>query len=182
MLLSAVCLLTLLGLIACAEPGTVNEYEVKAAFVFNFTQFVEWPEAAFPDAASPVCIGILGDDPFGPILDQVVQGETVKGRKLVLKRSKRVEDLKNCQVVFIARSEKARLSQILSGLQGTGALTVSEIEGCAERGCIINFFLQANKLRFEINPEAARSKGLKLSAQLLSLARIAGPGAVKGTP
>jgi len=155
-----------------AQTPVSKEYQVKAAFLFNFAQFVEWPPAAFADAAAPFCIGILGDDPFGTALDQTLQGETIHNRKLIVERSRRVEDLKDCQIIFISKSEKGRVFEILSQLNARPALTVSEVEGFTRRGGGINFYREGNRVRFEINPGAAQREGLKISSQLLSLGKI----------
>lgn len=152
-----------------------KEYEVKAACLFNFGQFVEWPAAAFAATNSPLGIGVLGADPFGEYLNQIVQNETIKGRKVTIQSSRRVEDLLSCHVLFISKSEKGRLPQILAALGNTSVLTVGEVEGFAERGVMINFYLQGNKVRFEINPTAAQRQGLKISSQLLKLGKIVGP-------
>src|SRR5881394_957037 len=170
------CALSLLILIltamwpARAQPS--KEYEVKAAFLFNFAQFVEWPPAAFADANSPILIGVLGDDPFGPVLDQTVQGETINHRKLIILRSQQAADLRNCHLVFISKSEKSRLTDIFDSLGSASVLTVSETENFARRGGIINFFLDGNKIRFEINADAAQRKGIKISSQLLKLGKV----------
>jgi hypothetical protein len=158
----------------------VREYDLKAAFLFNFTHFVEWPAEAFASDSAPIVIGILGDDPFGPVLDKIIDGETIRNRKLVIKRSRQVEDLKDCQVLFISKSEKSHIGQILNGLDDTSIFTVSETEGFARRGGVTNLFLQGNKVRFEINVEAARRKGLKISAQLLALGTVVGSTAASG--
>ena len=162
------------GLVGRAESPAFNEYEVKAAFLFNFTQFVEWPPAAFATAASPIHIGVLGDDPFGELFDQTVRGEMVKNRTIVIKRARRVEDLTNCHVLFIAKSEKPRLVQIMSVVQGRPILTVSDLDQFNRRGGIINFFFEGNKVRFEINLAAAERAGLKISSKLLKLGKVAG--------
>ena len=164
------------------DSATIKEYQLKAAFLFNFVQFVEWPPEAFAGPDAPVRIGVLGDDPFGPLLEQLVQGETVRGRKLTVERPKRSDDLKKFQVLFVCPSEKGQFDQILAGLRGSPVLTVSEVEGFALRGGVINFYLQGNKVRFEINPDAAQRGGLRVSAQLLSLGRIVAPGAHKERP
>jgi len=152
----------------------VREYDLKAAFLFNFTHFVEWPADAFTNDDAPIVIGILGDDPFGPVLDKIVEGETIRNRKLVIKRSRQVEDLRDCQVLFISKSEKSRIGQILSDLDDTSIFTVGETEGFARHGGITNLFLQGNRIRFEINVAAAKRKGLKISAQLLALGTVVG--------
>jgi len=155
-----------------AASEVYKEYEVKAVFLFNFAQFVEWPQEAFPEAATPLCIGVLGDDAFTGILEGMVKGERVKGRALVIKRLRDMADVTTCHVLFVSRSEESRLSKIFSLLNNAGVLTVGECKDFAAREGVINFFLHENKIRFEINPEAARRKGLKISSQLLSLARI----------
>jgi hypothetical protein len=152
-----------------SKSKLTREYDLKAAFLFNFAHFVEWPSAAFEDANTPIVIGVLGDDPFGPVLDKMVEGETIQNRRLIIKRSHQVEDLKNCQVLFISKSEKDRMDEILSQLNPAAVLTVSEVESFARRGGIINFYIADKKVRFEINPQAAKRNGLKISAQLLEL-------------
>ena len=152
-----------------AQAAASKEYQLKALFLLNFTQFVEWPATAFPDAGAPIVIGVLGNDPFGDVLDAVIRGETVKGRPLIVKRSRQIEELKSCHVLFISQSEKERIPAILAGLNEAPVLLVSEVEGFSRRGGIIGFCLHANKVRFEINAEAAKSRGLKISSQLLQL-------------
>lgn len=158
-----------------AQTAVSKEYQIKAAFLFNFAQFVEWPATAFTNAAEPFCIGILGNDPFGAALDETVQGETINNRKIIIERSQRIEDLKNCQMIFISKSEKEHLAEILSQLDSQSVLTVSEFEGFAKRGGGINFYLEKDKVRFEINSTIAQRNGLKISSQLLSLAKIVNP-------
>jgi hypothetical protein len=167
-----VCLLSFAPVPARAES---REYQIKAAFLVNFMQFVTWPSNAFANDDAPFCIGVLGDDPFGPALDQTVQGETVNHHKIVVQRRRRIEDCKNCQMVFVSRSEEKNLPVILAKLDSGPVLTVSEMRGFARRGGIINFYLEGNKVRFEINPAVAQRDKLKMSAQLLSLGRIVEP-------
>jgi len=162
-----------------AQTTISREYQIKAAFLFNFAQFVEWPPTAFTNAEAPLCIGVLGEDPFGTALEETVLGETVHSRKLIVQHSRRVEDLTACQLIFISKSEKGHVTEILSKLSAREALTVSEIDGFARRGGIINFYLDGNKVRFEINPAIAQREGLKMSSQLLSLGKIVQPEPVK---
>jgi hypothetical protein len=166
----------LAGREACAQQSIFKEYLVKAIFLRNFTQFIEWPDTLFQDASSPLVIGVLGNDPFRDALEETIRDETVKNRPLVVKRSSRVEELKSCHVLFISKSEEGRLDQILAALAGGGGrvLTIGETDGFARRGVIINFFLQGNKVRFEINTDAADRSGHKISSHLLSLAKIVG--------
>jgi hypothetical protein len=154
-----------------AQTAT-KEYQVKAAFLFNFAQFVEWPSTVLTNADMPFCIGVLGDDPFGTALDETIQGETVNGHKIAVQHARRFKDLTNCQMIFICKSEKGRLKEIMTELDSGAVLSVSEIDGFAEKGGIINFYLDGSKVRFEINPAVARHDGLKVSSQLLSLGKI----------
>ncbi|HEY1790805.1 MAG TPA: YfiR family protein [Verrucomicrobiae bacterium] len=169
------CAAILAGMPATASAQS-KEYEIKAAFLFNFAQFVNWPSAAFAETNAPFCIGILGDDPFGAALDQTVQGENVDNRKILIERSQNIGDLKNCQMIFVSRSEKRHIGEILTGLDTRPVLTVSEVEGFAQSGGDINFFLAGTKVRFEINAGATQSDGLKVSSQLLSLGKIVQTG------
>jgi len=149
-----------------------TEYEVKAVFLCKFAQFVEWPATAFADTNSPIVIGVLGDDPFGKTLDEAVKGESPQNRKLIVKRSRRLEDLSPCHILFISKSEKSRVSQIVKSVSGSGTLTVGETDQFARAGGAIGFISEAKKVRFEINGTIARSEGLKISAQLLKLAKL----------
>jgi hypothetical protein len=157
-------------------PGTARadsrEYQIKAAFLVNFMQFVTWPSNAFANDDAPFCIVVLGDDPFGPALDQTVQGETVNHHRIVVQRCRRVEDCKDCQMVFVSRSEEKNLPTILATLDSGPVLTVSEMRGFARNGGIINFYFEGKKVHFEINPAVAQRDKLRMSAQLLSLGKI----------
>lgn len=154
-----------------AEPVAFTEHQIKAAFLFNFTQFVEWPSNTFTNAEAPLVIGILGDDPLGPALEQAVEGETVNKRPIAIRRSRHLSELKgNCHVLFICRSEKARLPQLLAELRGQPVLTVAEINQFALQGGIIGFVIRDNKVRFEINLATAERAGLKVSSKLSKLA------------
>ncbi len=171
--------LALLLAVATARTGLagpVSEYQLKAVFLFNFTQFVTWPTDAFPSAGAPLVIGVLGDDPFGSDLDAVVVGERVGGRRLVVRRYRDVSDIKDCQVLFIDRSESGALRKIVDALRGRSILTVSDIDGAAENGVIIGLVLEQGHVHMRINLAAARASGLALSSQLLRPAQLVGPG------
>jgi hypothetical protein len=159
---------------ARAQSAATREYQIKAVFLFNFLQFVEWPATAFPGPDTPLLIGVLGDDPFGPALEEAVRGETVHNRRLLVRRSQRLDDLQDCQLLFISKSENRRVGEILSQLNGRPVLTVSELDGFARRGGVIAFYPDGKKVRFEINPASARLRGLKMSSELLGLGRIVG--------
>ena len=158
-----------------AQASATKEYQVKAAFLYNFAQFVEWPSNTFANAEAAFGIGILGDDPFGKALDETVRGESIQNHRLIIQRSQRIEDLQACQIIFISKSEKGRVAEILSKLGARKILTVSELQGFASRGGVINFYLEGNKVRFEINPATAQREGLKISSQLLNLGKIIEP-------
>lgn len=149
-----------------------REYQIKAAFLFNFAQFVDWPTTAFADSTSPFYIGVLGDDPFGAALDETIQGAAINNHKIILVRSQQIGDLKNCQMIFVSKSEKRHISDILSSLDSRPILTVSEVDGFAQDGGGINFYLEGTKVRFEINSGVTQNDGLKVSSQLLSLGKI----------
>ncbi|HET7625558.1 MAG TPA: YfiR family protein [Verrucomicrobiae bacterium] len=154
-----------------AQPAT-KEYQIKAAFLFNFAQFVEWPTNAFATTNSPLTIGVLGENPFGGALEDIVHGETIHGRPLMVRHSQTVSDLNDCQMIFISKSEKGRVAEILSALDSRPVLTISEFEGFARRGGIINFYLDGKKVRFSINASAAKNHDLKMSSELLNLGKI----------
>jgi YfiR/HmsC-like len=166
------CMAVSLGLIApVAAPAASQplEYQVKAGFLLNFTKFIEWPPAAFGAADSPLTICILGDDPFGNTLDQVVAGEVVNGRKLMVQRIKQPPASNSCQVVFVSKSE-TEVSKTLSAM-GTGVLTIGEGEDFIREGGMVAFQLENRKVRFGISKTKAENAGLKLSSKLLNVAK-----------
>lgn len=154
-----------------AKPGEIAaEYAVKAGFLYNFCKFVEWPEEAFEHEDDPLMIGILGEDPFGSLLDKTVRDRTAQSRNIVIKRFRTLVDMEPCHVLFISKSEQEMISEILEKAKTSALLTVSEIEGFSRQGGIITFITVENKVRFEINREAAEGVGLHLSSKLLRLA------------
>jgi hypothetical protein len=158
------------GLVAAEKRSGVGEYQVKATFLYNFTQFTDWPDGAFSSTNAPIVIGIVGEDPFGSTLDDVVRGEVVRGHPLVVKRLRADEDLRSCHVLFISRSEKERHAAILTGLHGHPVLTVSETDRFLENGGVVNLLMVKDRVRFEINSSATDRAGLKISSKLLNLA------------
>lgn len=167
---AAVLLTCLMILTGRGEPQTLSEYQLKAAFLFNFAKFVEWPASAFPDPAAPIIFGVLGVDPFGPNLEQAIAGKTVNNRPFVVKRFATVQTMEPCHMLFISAAEQAHLPQILAALKDKHTLTISEVEDFLALGGMINFLTVDNKVRFEIHQTAAERAGLKLSSKLLSLA------------
>ncbi len=153
-----------------AQEAQPSEYQIKAAFIFNFAKFVEWPATAFAEATSPLCIGVIGENPFGTDLERFVRDKRINDHPLTMRECRTLEEAKKCHIVFISSSEKKRLQEILKALQGANVLTVSETEGFTENGGIVNFVSEGKKIRFQINDGSAKSAGLKISSKLLSLA------------
>ncbi len=159
-----------------AQAAPPREYQLKAVFLFNFAQFVEWPSQAFPGAQAPLVIGVLGRDPFGASLDETMRGETVNNRPLVVQRYGRVEDIDTCHILFISGSQADRLEHILASLRGRNILTVADAEGLALRGVMIRLVTVENKIRLPINLEVAQAANLKISSKLLRPAEIVTSG------
>ncbi|HKV81912.1 MAG TPA: YfiR family protein [Candidatus Sulfotelmatobacter sp.] len=175
------CLSLALGATAqSSDSAASSEYLIKAGFIYNFAQLVHWPSVAFSQADSPVVIGILGTDPFGSIIDRVVENKKLDGRNLVVKRlrwGKDLKDLKECNILFVSSSEKEHIPDLVNTVKWLPILTIGETPGFAARGGIINLTLEDNKVRFEVNIEAAKQANLNISSRLLALARIVPQGA-----
>lgn len=159
------------GALRPQETSTV-EYQVKAAFLYNFAKFIEWPPEAFPTEKSPISFCIFGHDPFGNALDEVLRGKSVNNREFLVRRAREYAEPKTCQLVFVSGHEDRHLSEILNSVRGASALVVGESEKFAERGGTLQFFLENNKLRFAVNVDAAKRARLQISSKLLALARI----------
>jgi len=166
------------GLLMCASQTAhadpSKEYEIKAAFLYNFTQFVDWPTNSFADANAPLTIGVLGNDPFGDSLEEIVHGEKVDGHPLVVKHFQAGDVIKECHILFIGQSESKRMNEIFADLKGRCILTVGETDGFAQNGGMIRFVTEKNKIRLRINVDAAKAVNLSLSSRLLRLADIVG--------
>jgi hypothetical protein len=148
-----------------------GEYAVKAAFLFHFAQFVEWPAGSFKDGNSPLTYCTLGEDPFSGALDQSLSGKTIGTRALRVQHFKLPQEAQGCQVLFLGASETKKLSEVLASVSGRAILTVGETDHFAADGGVIGFCVEANKIRFEINLESAEKANLKISARLLALAK-----------
>jgi len=173
-MLAAFAWLLCCGLTAPAQAEPSREYEVKAVFLFNFAQFVEWPPGVFPDAGAPLVIGVLGDDPFGPFLDETVRDEKVNGRPLAIRRFRHLEEIDRCQILFVNLTEAAGLEKVFDALRDRNVLTVGESDRFATRGGMIRFMTEKNKIRLRINLESVTAGGLKISSKLLRPAEIVG--------
>jgi hypothetical protein len=147
------------------EHGRFDEYQVKAAFIFNFAKFVAWPDAP----GTPIVIGIAGEDPFGELLDNAVRGKTAAGRSIEVRRLGENDDLRGCSILFVSSSEKRRAADLIRRA-GDGVLTIGDLPQFTQDGGIVRFFLENNRVRFQINAKAAERSGLKIHSQLLSLA------------
>jgi hypothetical protein len=177
----AIVILPSLGLQAHAQDSSVSsEYLIKAGFIYNFANLVQWPVNAFAQPDSPIVIGILGEDPFGTVLDRVLAGKRVNSRVFLVKRLKSVVDLKECHILFVSSLEIAHLAEAIHLAKGMPILTIGEIPGFAKRGGIINLVLEDNKVHFEVNVEAAKEADLTISSRLLALARIVQDPAADG--
>ena len=159
-------------LAAMVSAGTVDEYQVKAAFLYNFAKFVEWPPEAFRSDKEPLRICILGANPFGSSLSDVLRGKTVLGRPIALADLTEPTQAADCQIVFVSESDRKRVRLILKTLPRTGVLTVSESDGFAARGGMVNITRQSGHLGFEINADVASDARLRISSRVLQLARI----------
>src|SRR5579883_137712 len=153
---------------SCAAAGA-SEYEVKAAYLLNFTKFVDWPSSAFDGPNSPMTICVLGRDPFGRALDEIVQGETVNGRRLEVRRIAQPPEPRACQVIFLSQTNGDAAK--LLGSIGPGVLTVGEGDAFLRDGGVVAFVIEDRRVRFDINRTAAEAAELKLSARLLRVAR-----------
>jgi hypothetical protein len=162
--------LPLLGSIERAQETQPTEYQLKAAFLFNFAMFVEWPQRAFAERTSPFVIGVLGENPFRDDLPKTLQSKKIDDHPLVVREIRMPAEATNCHMLFISASEKKRLPEILQSVKGTSVLTVSEMERFTEEGGMINFVLQGTKVRFQINKETASAAGLRISSKLMNLA------------
>ena len=161
-----------LGLSESRGQTISHEYPLKAVFLFNFAQFTGWPTNAFEKADSPLVIGVLGDDPFGALLDDAVRGEIVNGRKFVVERYRRVEDIQTCHILFISQSEARRLDKIVSALKAKPVLTVSEIADSASNGVCVRFMTENNKIHLRINMDSLQAARLTVSSKLLRVAEL----------
>jgi hypothetical protein len=154
-----------------AQNAKPREYQVKAAYLVNFAKFAGWPKSVLHSAeAFPICI--LGNDPFGPDLNAALAGEAIDGLPLRAIRITSAEEVTGCRVLFISSSKEKQLKTILADLDNSGVLTVSDIPQFASRGGMIEFVLEGNRVRFEINLDAVARAGLSLSSELLRVAAV----------
>lgn len=170
-----VVILAVIGLLrapAGRAQDAPSEYQVKAAFLFNFAKFIDWPESSFETPQSPFSVCVVGADPFGRALDDALRGKTVANRPVVVSRLKDPGLARQCQIAFISSSEKSHLPAILEAFRGTNGLIVGDADGFAAAGGTIQFTLEEHRVRFTINTDAAERARLQISSKLLALAKI----------
>jgi hypothetical protein len=158
------------AVVVSAQESPAIEYRLKAAFLWNFAKFVDWPTNAFANDKAPFVIGVLGDNPFGADLEQTVKGKLINDHPITVKSYRNATDARASHILFVSSSEESKLPDIIESLRGAPVLTVGEYEQFTQSGGMINFVREANKIRFQINDEAAKAAGLKISSKLLSLA------------
>lgn len=161
---------------ASAQVSIAGEDQIKAVFLFNFAQFVDWPAKAFPEKTAPFVIGVLGTDPFGTYLDDLLNGEKVGGRSFHVERYRRVEEIGACHILFISRSEARNLDRVLPRLKGRSIFTVSDIETFTRQGGMVRFATENGKVRLRINLEAAKEDELTISSKILRPGTVVTPG------
>jgi YfiR/HmsC-like len=171
LILLAVCAF-MSGEAVTAPSHGLTEYEIKAGFLFNFTKFVEWPEGTFVDSNAPIVLGVVGEHPVGNLLTETFGGKAVNGRAVLVRQFKAGQDLRGCQVLFIASTDKKQMVQILEKLRGSTVLTVGEGSGFTQSGGMIAFLVEGNKVRLEIDLEAASEAHLKISAKVIAVAGL----------
>ena len=153
-----------------SDSAKTLEYRIKAAFLYNFARFVEWPQEDAWNERKLV-IGVLGKDPFGPILDETVRGKKTRGRPLEIKRLSHADDMASCDLVFVSSSERWRIETLLTALHGAQVLTVSETPNFLDKGGMINFVIENERVRIDLNLSTTRAAGLSVSSQLIRVAR-----------
>jgi hypothetical protein len=153
------------------SPQPVDEYQVKAAYLYNFAKFVQWPPDAFRSANEPIALCVPGPDPFGRSLDDTVVGQTIEGRALIVRRTASVKEAAGCHVLFISSVPNKHSPLILSEI-APGILTILDSGASGVEGAVITFKLEGGKVRFEINVDAAERQKLRISSRLLNLAHI----------
>lgn len=165
-------LLITLMLFNVAAGSPPNEYALKSVFLYNFCRFIDWPDVAFGSPNDPIVIGVLGEDPFGPLLDEAVHGETFRGRTIRIEHYRSPREIGRCHLLFVGASEMGRINEILSAVAGKSIVTVGETAGFVERGGMIALSADRNRVRLLINPDTLRAAKLDVSSKLLRVAEI----------
>ena len=153
-----------------AQQPKASEFRVKAAYLYNFGKFVEWPNKNVPEQDQSFEICVLGADPFGPTLDAALASGSIEGKSVAAKRISKPQDVDSCRILFISSSEEGHLKEVLTALDKSSVLTVSDIPRFSQRGGMIGFILDGNRVRFDVNLASAQSARLTLSSELLKVA------------
>ena len=169
------CLLLCRALSLPSQPSTTPEYQLKAVFLYNFTQFVDWPNGTFASDGSPMVIGILGKDPFGSYLQETISGEKVNGHPLVIEHYNTVEEIKDCHILFINLPDAKKTEKAITELKGKNILTVGEAPDFLKQGGMIRFLNQKGKINLQVNLETTKEASLVISSKLLRLVDIYNP-------
>ena len=170
-----VLLLSVSLLLLSAQNPPSREYQIKAVFLFNFSQFIEWPQYSFANSQSAFVIGILGEDPFGPYLEKTTENEKVNNHSITIQRYKSIDEIGSCHILFIHSNEADKMPQIISALKGRSVLLVGDTPTFIEQGGMVRFYTLNNKIHLQINPEASKAAGMSISSKLLRLAEIVVP-------
>jgi hypothetical protein len=154
--------------------GTPNEYALKSVFLYNFCHFIEWPDSAFTSPNDPLIIGVIGDDPFGHLLTEAVEGETYHNRPIKIEHYRSPKEVRHCHLLFVPRSENSHLDQILAAVGGSSVVTVGETDDFLDRGGMITLPVDRNRVRLRIAPSPLRAANLSVSSKLLRVADVKG--------
>jgi hypothetical protein len=155
-----------------AQNKPALEYQVKAAFLYNFTRFISWPSSAFNSPTAPFVIGIVGNDPFGSYLEDIIDQEKVDNHPIIIQRYHDIKDINNCQILYISVSDDNKIKEIIAGVAHQNVLTVGDADKFVKWGGVISFFKDDNKLRVQINMAAAKTAGIEISSKLLKISKI----------
>ncbi|MCD4692240.1 MAG: YfiR family protein [Calditrichales bacterium] len=163
--------------LVCAQ---YTEYDVKAVYLEKFTRFIDWPgESTVSDTSKPFILGVVGRNPFGPILENIYSSQKIKNKEVKIIHISNPNKISGCHLLFVSKSEKNKLTKILSQTKNKPILTIGDTKGFADRGVLINFYLSYDKTRFKINETAVRESGLYMSHLLFNLAKIVNPAGGK---
>lgn len=160
--------------VVCVQASPLSEYQVKAAFLYNFGKFITWPETVLPASGNQFKLCILGNDPFDNRLTLMMQGKTIQGKPVLVTPMQEIPELNSCHLLFISPSEQGRLAEIFRSLKGSNTLTVGEMPGFLEKGGMIFLYIEDNRVQFNINTNATSGAHLKISSQLINLVKAEG--------
>jgi len=174
-ILAFVALVALAGRLGLADDESVREYQLKAAFIYKFTQFIEWPSSAFSSDDDPIIVAIVGDDPFHGDLDRAAADKKTGNRPMLIKHFADVDHIERCHMLFVAASQADQMPAVLRKISDWAVVTIGDNDSFCRDGGVIRFFIEDQRIHFEINTSAAERAGVKISSRLLQLARIYQP-------